>query len=218
MYKSALISIIFIIVSATNVNANQFITPGVGEIATTLQVVKPDFVSMEEGRYSITPYGFKKFCRNEQAYCSQLRRTRGNKPQRVALSDERLAELAEVNRSVNRRIAPMPEISFFTRSNVDDWKLPTTSGDCEDYVLLKQSQLIEKGWPKNALLITIADNAKGYRHAVLTVRTDAGDFILDNENNDVKDWRDVNFRWIKRQSARNMMRWVEIRPESGAGA
>lgn len=214
VYKSILLCILFVFPPALNANAGHLRVPNTDSVAMTSSAVKVGVVTMEEGRHSFTPFGFKKFCTDEQRYCSMYRQSRKSNPPRMVLTNEREAELFEVNRSVNRRIAPMPETSFFTGSLRDNWKIPTTSGDCEDYVLLKQAELIERGWSKNALLVTIADNAKGYRHAVLTVRTDAGDFILDNENNEVKDWREVNFRWIKRQSARNMMRWVEIKPVS----
>ena len=41
--------------------------------------------------------------------------------------------------------------------------------------------LIQAGWPRQALLITVVRDKKGEGHAVLTVKTDKGEFILDNQ-------------------------------------
>jgi len=76
---------------------------------------------------------------------------------------------------------------------------------------LKQSRLIQKGWPESALLIAVVDTAEGQRHAVLLVRTNFGDLVLDSLTDKIYHWRKTDFKWIKRQSTRNMMRWVEIK-------
>ena len=40
---------------------------------------------------------------------------------------------------------------------IEKWSLPTDGyGDCEDYVLMKRKMLIDAGWPREALLITVA--------------------------------------------------------------
>ena len=60
----------------------------------------------------------------------------------------------------------------------------------------------------------------GDGHAVLTVRTDRGDFILDNLVSKVLDWRDTRYRYLKRQSTANAGKWVDIiddRPNIVAG-
>ena len=43
---------------------------------------------------------------------------------------------------------------------------------------------MQAGWPRQALLITVVRDKKGDGHAVLTVKTDKGEFILDNQNED----------------------------------
>lgn len=171
---------------------------------------KAEPLEMTEGRVSFTPFGFKKFCREERKHCSLYRKAAKNGAAQMQLTPKRRAELEEINEAVNEEISQIPEFSFFTASYKDEWKLPTNSGDCEDLALLKQKRLIDKGWPESALLVTVVDMADGVRHAVLTVRTEDGDLILDNITDEVKYWREVNYRWIKRQSTRNMMRWVEI--------
>ncbi len=73
-------------------------------------------------------------------------------------------------------------------------------GDCEDYVLLKRRMLMQAGWPREALLITVVRDKKGDGHAVLTVKTDKGDFILDNQAENVLLWSETGYRFVKRQS------------------
>ena len=84
---------------------------------------------------------------------------------------------------------------------IEKWSLPTDGyGDCEDYVLLKRKMLIDAGWPREALLITVVRDKKGEGHAVLTVKTDKGEFILDNQNENVVAWTETGYRFVKRQS------------------
>jgi predicted transglutaminase-like cysteine proteinase len=40
--------------------------------------------------------------------------------------------------------------------------------------------LIEASWPREALLLTLVRGADGEGHAVLTVTTDKGDYVVDN--------------------------------------
>ena len=49
---------------------------------------------------------------------------------------ERLSELDEVNRNVNRAIKPATDMEIYGVSEY--WTLPTDRGDCEDYALLKR--------------------------------------------------------------------------------
>ena len=91
------------------------------------------------------------------------------------------------------------------------WTYPVDGyGDCEEYVLEKQRVLIEAGWPKSALLITVAKDIQNGGHAVLTVRTDHGDMILDNQIEAVLPWYSTPYRYIKRQSASSPVKWTGI--------
>ena len=78
-------------------------------------------------------------------------------------------------------------------------------GDCEDYVLQKRRMLIQAGWPREALLITVVRDRKDEGHAMLTVKTDKGEFILDNQTDEILPWTDTGYRFVKRQ--------VAVRPE-----
>jgi len=61
-------------------------------------------------------------------------------------------------------------------------------GDCEDYQLLKRKLLVEAGLPRRAMRMTVVIDDIDEGHALLTVRTDAGDLILDNKVDAVLPW------------------------------
>ena len=100
---------------------------------------------------------------------------------------------------------------------VDRWDYPTDGvGDCEDFVLLKRRLLIEEGFPRQGLLVTVVKDEKGEGHAVLTVKTSQGEFILDNLVDEVKPWNKVPYRFVKRQSQTDPNLWVDIGVETTA--
>ena len=94
------------------------------------------------------------------------------------------------------------------------WEYPTDAGDCEDYVLLKKRYLEGLGFPPEALLITVVLDEKSEGHAILTVTADTGDYVLDNRRNEILRWNDVSYRFLKRQSAQDPMRWVALTKEA----
>jgi predicted transglutaminase-like cysteine proteinase len=94
---------------------------------------------------------------------------------------------------------------------VERWSYPDDGyGDCEDYVLLKQRMLVQSGWPREALLVTVVRDEKGEGHAVLTVTTDQGDYVLDNQNEDILLWSETGYRFIKRQSQFSRNNWISL--------
>jgi predicted transglutaminase-like cysteine proteinase len=70
--------------------------------------------------------------------------------------------------------------------------------------------LMQAGWPRQALLITVVRDQKGEGHAVLTVKTDKGEFILDNQNEEILLWSDTGYRYVKRQSQTDPNVWVAL--------
>ena len=77
-----------------------------------------------------------------------------------------------------QQIKPMNDIDIYGKDEV--WAYPDGVGDCEDYVLEKRRDLMRQGLSLANLLITVVRKPDGEGHAVLTVRTDKGDFVLDN--------------------------------------
>jgi predicted transglutaminase-like cysteine proteinase len=75
---------------------------------------------------------------------------------------------------------------------------------------MKRKLLVEAGWPKAALLMTVVIDHHGDGHLILMVRTDRGDLILDNMRDDIVTWDRTGYRFVKRQSASNPNDWIAI--------
>jgi predicted transglutaminase-like cysteine proteinase len=139
----------------------------------------------------------------------------GSDEKRFQPTPERLSELDDVNRGINRAIAPATDVEIYGVSEY--WTLPADNrGDCEDYALLKQKLLVARGWPLNALLLTVVRDEKGEGHAVLTVRTSQGDYILDNKADAVKLWNKSSYQFVMRQSYLDPRVWVSLDASEGA--
>jgi predicted transglutaminase-like cysteine proteinase len=94
---------------------------------------------------------------------------------------------------------------------IDRWNYPDDGyGDCEDYVLLKRKMLMQAGWPRQALLITVVRDRNGDGHAVLTVKTDKGEFILDNQSPEILLWSETGYHFVKRQSQNDPNYWIGL--------
>lgn len=150
------------------------------------------------------PIGHYEYCRVYSEDCGI--RSRDVRP--VKLNQARWKQLVEANDRVNRSIRPATDLDLY---NVEElWTYPEGYGDCEDYVLLKRHMLMEQGWPATALLITVVRQRNGDGHAVLTVRTDRADYVLDNLEEGVKAWSETEYRFLKRQAADHSGSWEGI--------
>ena len=117
--------------------------------------------------------------------------------------------LVRINKWVNETIKPLTDLAHWGVAEL--WSYPDDGyGDCEDYVLLKRRLLIESGWPREALLVTVVRDKKGKGHAVLTVTTDKGDYVLDNQKDELLLWSKTGYRFIKRQSQSDPNVWVSL--------
>jgi predicted transglutaminase-like cysteine proteinase len=152
------------------------------------------------------PYGFVNFCERMPQECAQG----PQEDQRFFASPARFAELEAVNREVNHEIEPVTDLDLYGMT--DYWTIPAVKGDCEDYVLLKRKRLMKLGWPPSALLITVVRDERGEGHAVLTVRTMQGDFVLDNKTDEIKVWHRTRYDFIMRQSYLNPRVWMSLDP------
>jgi predicted transglutaminase-like cysteine proteinase len=160
--------------------------------------------SMETGGLTSQPIGHYEFCKINPAECL----VKANAAAPYHLTRENWQMLFKVNQAVNKRIRPATDQDIYQKDEV--WAYPDAFGDCEDYVLLKRRALIDKGIAPGDALITVVRKPDGEGHAVLTVRTDRGDFILDNLNEDVLNWEATEYRYLKRQSSQHSGRWVTI--------
>jgi predicted transglutaminase-like cysteine proteinase len=150
------------------------------------------------------PYGFVRFCDARPEACE----ARSQVDNRFQPTAEHLSELDEVNRSINHAIQPATDAEIYGVSEL--WTLPVDKGDCEDYALLKQKTLLQRGWPSSSLLLTVVRDEKGEGHAVLTARTAQGDYILDNKADEVKLWHRTGYEFMMRQSFIDPKVWVSL--------
>jgi predicted transglutaminase-like cysteine proteinase len=153
---------------------------------------------------TLPPIGYVQFCATNPDEC----KITGGKSDKLAMSPERWSLLYQVNAYVNGKIAPISDQDLY--GEAERWTYPTDAGDCEDYVLLKKRYLQGLGFSADALLITVVLDENGDGHAVLSVTTDGGDFVLDNRRNDVMRWNETNYKFLKRQSQRDPLQWVAL--------
>lgn len=156
---------------------------------------------------ALPPFGFVHFCRRNRLDCRQVAQPTFA---RFDATAARLRELDIVNRETNRRIEPVTDMELYGREEY--WTYPTNQGDCEDYVVLKRRILISRGWPASALLITVVRDEAGEGHAVLTVRTKQGDFVLDNKVDTIHLWSNTPYKYLMRQSYLNPKLWMALDP------
>lgn len=160
---------------------------------------------------TLPPMGFVTFCQTHKVDC----RPKGPFADRIQLTPARLNELKQVNDQVNTTVVPMTDLEHYGK--IDWWTYPVDGkGDCEDYVLEKRRRLIALGWSESTLLITVVRDEDNEGHAILTVRTDNGDFVLDNKRRDIVRWAETPYVFVKEQSQRNPLLWVSLVPPDTA--
>lgn len=150
------------------------------------------------------PIGHYVYCKQYKSDC----RIKTQNTSAPKLTKKRWKDLVDVNAFSNNTIAPYTDYEIYNQEEV--WAYPKSYGDCEDYVLMKRHMLMERGWPPSSLLITVVLQPNGEGHAVLTVRTTKGDYILDNLDSKIKRWDQTPYTYLKRQSETHSGRWKDI--------
>lgn len=144
------------------------------------------------------------FCRAYPAECAFDR----TESARITLTPAVWATVISVNRRVNRQIRPVTDQEHWGRP--DRWDLAEDgAGDCEDFQLLKRRLLAEAGLPRRAMRMTVVIDEKGEGHAVLTLITDRGDYVLDNKTSAVTAWHETGYVFIKREG-QDALAWVSL--------
>lgn len=160
--------------------------------------------AMKTGSLTSQPIGHFEFCQVNTAEC----RVKSIGAQALTGGPKTMSLIETVNAQVNAAILPETDRDVYGKDEV--WAYPRVAGDCEDYVLLKRRILMNKGISPANLLITVVRKPDGEGHAVLSVRTKRGDYILDNLNDEVLSWEATGYRFLKRQSAEHTGHWVTI--------
>ena len=160
--------------------------------------------SMKTGAATTQPVGHYDLCQRMPSECAPLNGAAGP----LVLTPKSWALLQSVNNAANAVIEPITDQDLWGVPEL--WSYPQKRGDCEDYVLLKRRQLMAKGVSGHNLLITVVRQTNGDGHALLTVRTDRGDFVLDNLEPSILLWTKTPYRFLKRQSVEAQGDWVSI--------
>jgi predicted transglutaminase-like cysteine proteinase len=164
---------------------------------------RPQFIAI--GDTVRPPIGWVEFCVEYDPEC----KTKPSAPRDVVLSAQAWKDLQRINLWVNTNIKPMTDMDHW--GVVERWNYPDDGyGDCEDYVLQKRKMLMQAGWPREALLITVVRDQHGDGHAILTVKTDKGEYVLDNQTDNILPWTDTGYRFVKRQSQADPNVWVAL--------
>jgi predicted transglutaminase-like cysteine proteinase len=172
---------------------------------------RPLFIAL--GDVARPPIGWVEFCVEYDGEC----KTRPASPVDVVLSNRAWSDLNRINLWVNAHVKPMTDMDHW--GVVERWNYPDDGyGDCEDYALQKRKMLMQEGWPREALLITVVRDQHGDGHAILTAKTDKGEYILDNETNDILLWSDTGYRFVKRQSQADPNVWISLGDTAAAPA
>lgn len=150
------------------------------------------------------PVGHADFCRAHRSECGP----EANPVEVEVLTEANWNQLVAVNAAVNTEVVAVTDAQLYHVKEF--WTYPRGYGDCEDFALAKRRDLIQAGWPPSTLLLTVVRQANGEGHAVLMVRTDRGDLVLDNQDGSVRVWNETPYLFLKRQSQANAGQWVDI--------
>lgn len=149
------------------------------------------------------PYGFQGICDRYAWACSRSSAARINDTR------SQLAVADRVNRSINRRVRSVSDQDQYKQREY--WALPTAiGGDCEDFALLKKRELIRAGLAPNKLAIATVLDRQERAHAVLVLRTDSGDYVLDNLTSRIKPWNKTGYSFLRMQDAGTASGWTLV--------
>lgn len=161
--------------------------------------------AMPIGGITSQPIGHFEFCQQHRRDCEPEAGLSG--PARLTSFGWRSVE--EINLAVNAEVEPMTDEELYGREEV--WAYPKSgAGDCEDFVLEKRRRLMKAGFSASDLLITVVRKPNGEGHAVLTLRSSKGDFILDNLSDEILPWAETPYTFLKRQASFDAGRWVKV--------
>jgi predicted transglutaminase-like cysteine proteinase len=152
---------------------------------------------------AVAPAAYVSFCGRFPEECAFSM----DEPETLSLTEKAWALLGGVNAQINASVTEEADYEHFGR--IEYWTLPTDGmGDCEDFAFAKRRALIAAGIPARALRVALVVTTKTFRHAVLTVATDHGDYVLDNATSEVLPWRQAGYLWLSRQDPDRPLGWV----------
>ncbi|MCK8780418.1 transglutaminase-like cysteine peptidase [Rhizobium sp. NTR19] len=172
-------------------------------VSTAVPAPRP-MAAMITGAVTSQPIGHYEFCQKYAAECA----IKSQPAPARRMSEKDWATVRRINRSVNARYIAKTDKEAHGVEEV--WSYPVNFADCEDFALQKRRELAARGFSLSDLLMTVVRKADGEGHAILTLRTAEGDFVLDNLDNEVRPWYATTYTFLKRQATFNTGRWVSI--------
>ena len=174
--------------------------------AQELRLVDMQASTAPVGATTRVPYGWADLCGRQPQEC----RVDVLEAADLRLTEKTAQILEAVNAKVNAEIAPVSNLEHWG-TLLDHWDYPSDGkGDCKIYALWKRKLLIDTGFPRQALLMTIVRDLEGNGHTILTVKTDHGDFVLDNMVGEIRSWEATGYTYVKRQSQTDPNVWVSL--------
>lgn len=170
---------------------------GPGSMARTLN---PGSMFLREGPSALAPFAHVKFCMRSPEDCKP---TSGNGI--IDMTPETQARISAINVRVNRSIRPLAD-----PPGQEEWVIGGVAGSCHDYAVTKRKELLQAGFSSKAIRLAVAFTGDGQGHAVVVVRTDGGDVVLDNRTNAIRRWDKTDLRWLKIESSENPRFWVSL--------
>jgi predicted transglutaminase-like cysteine proteinase len=155
--------------------------------------------------FTVPPMAFTKFCMQYADQCKPRQTLFRGGPARMTV--DRWEDLKEVNRAVNATIVPEPNTEGLAG---EKWLINPARGDCNDYAVSKRFELLKRGWPARALLLSEVVTPWGEHHLVLVVRTSIGDLVLDNLTQQIRPWARAPYRWVRMQTPANPNYWASL--------
>lgn len=160
----------------------------------------------QAGHDARAPSGYLAFCDRNPGEC----RSHADQPDRIKFTSDVWDMLEKVNLVVNTAIKPEDDQEHYGVNEF--WTIPVDGeGDCEDYVLAKRKMLVLLGLPEAALRITVVLDKGIVRHAVLTVVTDKGDYVLDSLKDDILTTDKADYVFVERQDRASSTGWIALR-------
>jgi predicted transglutaminase-like cysteine proteinase len=123
-----------------------------------------------------------------------------------------LTMAAIVNEQINRAIGYRSDRAIWGRDEA--WLLPLSQegvayGDCEDYALEKRAALISAGVPADRLAMATAWSRSTGEHAVLVLRADDADYVLDNTTSAILRVDQTSYSWRSLQTG-DLLTWSRV--------
>jgi predicted transglutaminase-like cysteine proteinase len=162
-------------------------------------------ISIIELGPTLSPFQHVRFCQRYPSDCQPSLQADAL----VELDSKTAGLLYRINRQINAAIVPTRK--DFALDVGAAWAIAPNSGDCNDYAVTKQHELLHYRLPASALRLSEVKTMDGEGHLVLVVSTTKGELVLDNLTDEIRSWKEVDYRWLKIQSKTDPHYWVEMR-------